>query len=29
MLEHMLQLLRAHAKLRFTYAAAEQEFLNW
>ncbi|PSC67076.1 glycosyltransferase family 8 [Micractinium conductrix] len=29
MLDHMLSLLDSHPKLRFTYATAEQDFLNW
>lgn len=27
--QHMLSLLEEHPKLRFTYAAAEQDFLGW
>ncbi len=27
--QHMIDLLDKHPKLRFSYGAAEQDFLNW
>ena len=29
MLDHMMALLEAEPRLRFTYGAAEQDFLTW